>query len=109
MLSARAIVVPLALQVNTMDGMIDRSRFIDRIVMDPHRVMETSSSSSHGPIGVHADGNLDFLKQAVDLGVSRHPCTFSFFAELATHISVVNCAARQTSIMAVAYDGAWNH
>ena len=50
--------------------MVDRSRFIDRIVMDPNRVMETSSSSSHGPVGMHADGNLDFLKNAVDLGVS---------------------------------------
>ena len=50
--------------------MVDRSRFIDRIVMDPNRVMETSSSSAHGPVGQHADGNLDFLKQAVDLGVS---------------------------------------
>lgn len=62
---------------------IDASRFIDRIVHDPSRVMETSNSSAsssapHGLVGAHAEGNLDFLKQPVDLG---------------------------TSIMAVAYDG----
>lgn len=60
-----------------MDGMFDRSRFIDRITMDPNRVMETSGSQQ-GVVGVHTEGNLDFLKEAVDLG---------------------------TSIMAVAYDG----
>lgn len=60
------------------DMLIDRSRFIDRIVTEPSRVMETSSSSAHGAVGQHADGNLDFLKKPVDTG---------------------------TSIMAVAYDG----
>ena len=60
----------------------DRSRFVDRELLDPARVMEGSVSSGAGRaqahVGQHADGNLDFLKQAVDLG---------------------------TSIMAVAYDG----
>jgi hypothetical protein len=27
------------------------------------------SLSSSGPVGAHTEGNLDFLKQAVDLGV----------------------------------------
>jgi len=65
-------------------GLIDRSRFLDREVLDPHRVMETSrmggasASAMAAGVGQHSGGNLDFLKQAVDLG---------------------------TSIMAVAYDG----
>jgi len=54
----------------------DHSRFIDRELLDPARVME-------GPYGtrasaVHTEDSLDFLKKAVDLG---------------------------TSIMAVAFDG----
>jgi len=61
----------------------DRSRFMDREVLDPSRVMEGAHGGmgrSHG--GIHAengtDNSLDFLKNAVDLG---------------------------TSIMAVAFDG----
>ena len=54
----------------------DRSRFVDREVLDPHHVMEQSTSSA-GAVGAHTEGNLDFLKQAVDLGVrvqrSEHP------------------------------------
>ena len=64
------------------DHLLDRSRFVDRILMDPHNVMNTSSAAGsqqqHAPVGIHTEGNLDFLKEAVDLG---------------------------TSIMAVAYDG----
>jgi len=60
----------------------DRSRFIDRELLDPARVMETSadgSSYATPPCSEgHTQGSLDFLKQAVDLG---------------------------TSIMAVAFDG----
>ena len=56
---------------------MDRSRFIDRIVHDPMRVMETSSSSAHGAVGAHTEGNLDFLKQPVDLGVRAPlPCAW---------------------------------
>lgn len=55
--------------------MFDRSRFIDREVLDPSRVMEGASgsgahSSSLGQVGEHTEGNLDFLKKAVDLGTS---------------------------------------
>ena len=55
-----------------MDGpWIDRSRFLDRETLDPHHVMETSSSS-HGMVGAHTEGNMDFLKPGeVDLGVRR--------------------------------------
>lgn len=57
----------------------DRSRFVDRELLDPSRVMEQRSSlQTSSAVGAHTEGNLDFLKQAVDLG---------------------------TSIMAVAYDG----
>jgi len=56
---------------------------MDREIMDPMRVMEGASgmqgaSSAAAQVGQHTEGNLDFLKQAVDLG---------------------------TSIMAVAYEG----
>jgi 20S proteasome alpha/beta subunit len=67
-----------------MDGpTFDRSRFIDRELFDPARVMEGPSPGGRAAgaqqiVGEHTEGNLDFLKQAVDLG---------------------------TSIMAVAYDG----
>lgn len=53
----------------------DRSRFMDREMLDPHHVMETQSSSK---VGMQNFDSLDFLKQPVDLG---------------------------TSIMAVAFDG----
>lgn len=59
----------------------DRSRFIDREVLDPHHVMEGANGgagASAQRLGEHADGQMDFMKQAVDLG---------------------------TSIMAVAYEG----
>ena len=48
---------------------IDRSRFTDRELFDPARVMERSSGGGHLP-GQHTEGNLDFLKKPVDLGVS---------------------------------------
>jgi len=60
-------------------GLIDRSRFLDREVLDPHRVMETSrmggasASAMAAGVGQHSGGNLDFLKQAVDLGVRKLP------------------------------------
>lgn len=51
----------------------DRSRFMDREILDPHHVMEGAAggaSASAPAVGAHTEGNLDFLKQAVDLGVS---------------------------------------
>ena len=43
----------------------DRSRFVDRELLDPARVMEGAASSGAGMaqshVGQHADGNLDFL------------------------------------------------
>jgi len=49
----------------------DRSRFMDRELLDPARVMEQSSSiHAAGQVGTHSEGNLDFLKQPVDLGTS---------------------------------------
>ena len=47
----------------------DRSRFIDREVLDPHHVMQAGPDS--GAVGVHTAGNLDFLKEAVDLGAKQ--------------------------------------
>ena len=47
----------------------DRSRFIDRELLDPHHVMQ--AGPGQGPVGVHTEGNLDFLKKPVDLGVRR--------------------------------------
>ena len=74
--SRRATCGRLSLAI--MDGpWIDRSRFLDRETLDPHHVMETSSSS-HGMVGAHTEGNMDFLKPGeVDLGVRRlgaRPC-----------------------------------
>jgi len=60
----------------------DRSRFMDREMLDPSRVMETSANRhAHGSamgtrIGEHAGGNLDFLKEAVDLGTSIMAVTY---------------------------------
>ena len=45
----------------------DRSRFMDRELLDPARVMEGGYSSRAS--AVHTGDNLDFLKNAVDLGV----------------------------------------
>jgi len=59
----------------------DRSRFMDREVLDPGRVMEGAQGGmgqSRGAIQTDLDNSLDFLKNPVDLG---------------------------TSIMAVAFDG----
>jgi len=54
-----------------MDGFLDRSRFIDREILDPARVMEGSATSSAmGRVGEHTEGNVDFLKKPVDLGTS---------------------------------------
>ena len=126
-------------------GLIDRSRFLDREVLDPHRVMETSrmggasASAMAAGVGQHSGGNLDFLKQAVDLGVRKLPrgltpgaraladallsarCSANARANrraMASHLHdtkhrpeadhfwpALVCAASQTSIMAVAYDG----
>ena len=48
----------------------DRSRFIDRELLDPHHVMQ--AGPGQGPVGIHTEGNLDFLKKGeVDLGVRR--------------------------------------
>jgi len=64
-----------------MEGFIDRSRFIDREVLDPAHVME-SASGGHGHgrpighVGEHTEGNLDFLKQPVDLGTSIMAVTY---------------------------------
>jgi 20S proteasome subunit beta 1 len=60
-----------------MDGpWIDRSRFLDRETLDPHHVMETSSSS-HGMVGAHTEGNMDFLKPGeVDLGTTIMAVTY---------------------------------
>ena len=74
--SRRATCGRLSLAI--MDGpWIDRSRFLDRETLDPHHVMETSSSSQ-GMVGAHTEGNMDFLKPGeVDLGVRRlgaRPC-----------------------------------
>lgn len=53
----------------------DRSRFVDRELLDPARVMEGASHGvgrSHGGIHVEngLDNSLDFLKNPVDLGVT---------------------------------------
>jgi 20S proteasome subunit beta 1 len=50
---------------------VDRSRFMDRELLDPARVMESGPKRGDGvPVGAHTEGNLDFLKEAVDLGTS---------------------------------------
>ena len=52
--------------------MFDRSRFMDRELLDPARVMETQSGCQYATPTCgegHQEGGLDFLKQAVDLGV----------------------------------------
>ena len=57
----------------------DRSRFMDREMLDPHNVMSAGVSglslgagaSGAGAVGEHNVGNLDFLKKGeVDLGTS---------------------------------------
>uniref|UniRef100_A0A7S2MG03 Proteasome subunit beta n=1 Tax=Haptolina brevifila TaxID=156173 RepID=A0A7S2MG03_9EUKA len=57
-----------------MDGFLDRSRFMDREILDPARVMEGSSTSSTymGQVGEHTEGGLmEALKKGeVDLGTS---------------------------------------
>ena len=49
----------------------DRSRFMDRELLDPARVMEGSYSTTSS--AVHNESSLDFLKNPVDLGVSDQP------------------------------------
>jgi len=50
---------------------VDRSRFLDRELFDPGRVMEQRPSPhAASAVGAHTEGNLDFLKQPVDLGTS---------------------------------------
>ena len=100
-----------------MEGMFDRSRFMDREIMDPMRVMEGASgmqgaSSAAAQVGQHTEGNLDFLKQAVDLGVraaapvlcARARAAFPPRAGRLTAPSP-RYSGNQTSIMAVAYEG----
>lgn len=63
----------------------DRSRFVDREVLDPHRVMEMGPGA--GPVGIHTEGNLDFLKKGeVDLGVRSH--FFSLSLSLSSPLSL---------------------
>ena len=59
---------------------IDRSRFMDREILDPAHVMEhhISSAAAMGRLGEHTEGGLmEALKKGeVDLGVSTGPrCT----------------------------------
>ena len=61
--------------LGAMDG-FDRSRFVDRELLDPARVMEGPSGGGGHVVGEHAEGNLDFLKQAVDLGTSIMAVTY---------------------------------
>jgi len=55
-----------------MDLLTDRSRFIDREILDPARVMEGSSNSRPGMLGEHTEaGLMDALKKGeVDLGTT---------------------------------------
>ena len=77
--------------------LFDRSYFVDRETLDPARVMESQRRFGNE---LAKPDSLDFLKQAVDLGVS-YPVIFL----LNYPVALTVCCLAQTSIMAVAYEG----
>lgn len=86
--------------------------FADRELFDPARVMEAAydrNSASGGRAVADSssvDGSMDFLKQAVDLGVRMacacSHCPLTMWDQ--SHVVRVRVCA-QTSIMAVAFEG----
>ena len=54
---------PLQIAGDMMQGPPRDGSFVERELMDPHNIMESSAS-----MGASTDGSLDFLKQPVDMG-----------------------------------------